>query len=182
MTAIVPTEILLKYTTLSGSAGNSTTSTPNASLGKYVSTTAWPGGTPNDLFDDISGAENAASTVDYRCVGVHNSNTSNSLVNAVAYLSAETAGGASLALAADTTATSAVGSATAQMLAATSETVGPQTSLTYTAPTTAAAGVALGSIPSGSVKGLWIRRTAANTAALSSDGATVAVTGDTGSL
>jgi hypothetical protein len=182
MTAITSSEILIKYTTQAGASGNANTSTPNASLGKYVSTTPWPGGSPNDLFDDITGAENAASTVDYRCVGVHNSNASNPLVNAVAYLSAETAGGASLSLAADSTAASAVGASAAQMLTATSELAGPQTSLTYTAPTTAAAGVALGTIPVGNVKGLWIRRTAANTAALSNDGATVAVTGDTGSL
>ena len=182
MSAITSAEILVKYTTLSGAAGNSTGSTPAGSLGKYVSSTPWPGGSPNDLFDDITGAENAASTVDYRCVGVHNSNGANNLVNAVAYLSAETAGGASLSLAADTVAASAVGSAAAQMLAGTSELAGPQTGLTYAAPTTAAAGVPLGTIPVGNVKGLWIRRTAANTAALSNDGATIAVTGDTGSL
>jgi len=182
MAAITSGEILVKYTTLAGAAGNSTTSTPAGSLGKYVSTTPWPGGAPNDLFDDITGAENAASTVDYRCVGVHNSNGANALVNAVAYLSAETAGGASLSLAADPTAASAIGSAAAQMVAGTSELAGPQTALSYTAPTTAAAGVALGTIPTGQVKGLWVRRTAANTAALSNDGGTVAITGDTGSL
>src|SRR4051812_39874965 len=182
MTAITSGEILLKYTTLSGAAGNSVTSTPAGSLGKYISTTAWPGSGANDLFDDITGAENAASTSDYRCVGVHNSNASNNLVNAVVYLSAETAGGASLSLSADTTAASALGSASAQMLTATNETTGPQTSLTYSSPTTAAGGVSLGTINIAQVKGFWVKRTAANSAALSNDGGTVAVTGDTGSL
>ena len=41
---------------------------------------------------------------------------------------------------------------------------------------------AVSTIPVANVKGYWVRRTAANTAALSSDGATIAVTGDTGSL
>jgi hypothetical protein len=44
------------------------------------------------------------------------------------------------------------------------------------------AGVALGNIPAGQCKAFWIRRTAANSAALSNDGVTIAVAGDTGSL
>src|SRR4051812_41386942 len=113
MTAITSGEILLKYSTTAGAAGNANTGTAGGSLGKYISTTQWAGGSANDLFDDISGAENAASTVDYRCIFVHNSNGANALQNAVVYLSAETAGGASIAVAADSTATSALGSASA---------------------------------------------------------------------
>lgn len=184
MTAIVAGEILLKYSVKTGSAGNSTASSANASLGTYISTTAWAGGAANDLFDDISGAENAANTVDYRCIFVHNSNGANALQNAVVYLSSEVAGGASIAVAADSTAASALGSASAQALTGTTETApgAGVTGLTYSSPTTAAAGVSLGSIPAGSVKAFWVRRTAANSAALSGDGVTLAVSGDTGSL
>jgi hypothetical protein len=59
---------------------------------------------------------------------------------------------------------------------------GSVTGLSYSSPTNAAAGVSLGSIPSGQVKAFWVRRTAANSAALSNDGVTIAVSGDTGSL
>ena len=182
MTAIVAGEILFKYSTTAGAAGNAGTSTPTGSLGKYISTSAWAGGAANDLFDDISGAENAASTVDYRCVFVHNSNTANPLQNAVVYMSAEVAGGASIAIAVDTTAASAIGSATAQALQATTELAGPQTSLTYSSPTTAGTGLALGNIPVGNCRAFWVRRTAANSSALSNDGVTIAVAGDTGNL
>jgi hypothetical protein len=182
MTAITSGEILLKYSVTTGSAGNSTAGTANGSLGKYISTTAWAGGAANDLFDDISGAENAASTVDYRCIFVHNSNASNSLQNAVVYLSAEVAGGASIAVAADSTAASALGSASAQALTVASETTAPAGPLTFSSPTTVGTGVSLGTIPSGQVKAFWVRRTAANSAALSADGVTIAVSGDTGSL
>lgn len=182
MTAIVSGEILLKYSTTAGAAGNANTGTPGGSLGKYVSTTQWAGGAANDLFDDISGAENAASTVDYRCIFVHNSNASNALQNAVVYLSAETAAGASIAVAADSTAASALGSASAQALQVANETTAPAGPLSFSSPITAGAGVALGSIPAGQVKAFWIRRTAAASAALSNDGVTIAVTGDTGSL
>src|SRR3954470_13885111 len=116
MSAITSGEILLKYSTTAGAAGNANTGTPGGSLGKYISTTVWAGGAANDLFDDISGAENAASTVDYRCIFIYNSNAANAYQNAVMYLSAEVAGGASIAIGVDTTAASALGSATAQAL------------------------------------------------------------------
>ena len=182
MAAITSAEILLKYSTTAGTAGNSLAGTANGSLGKYISTTAWAGGAANDLFDNISGAENAASTVDYRCIFVHNSNTANALENAVVYISAETAGGASIALASDNIAASALGATAAQAATIANETTAPTGVSAFSSPTTAGTGIALGSIPAGQVKAFWVRRTAANTAALSNDGATIAVQGDTGSL
>jgi hypothetical protein len=185
MAAITSGEIILRYS-VAAAAGNTTASSAaNSWQGDQISTTAWAGGSANDLFDDISGAENAASTVDYRCIFVYNSNGANTLQNAVVYLSAETAGGASIAVAADTTAASALASGSTQALTATtSETApgGSVTGLSYSSPTTVGAGVSLGNIPSGQVKAFWVRRTAANTAALSNDGVTIAVAGDTGSL
>lgn len=184
MAAIVAGDLAIRYSVKTGSAGNTTASSAAASLGTYISTTAWAGGSPGDLFDNISGSENAANQVDYRCVFVYNSNGANDLTNAVAYLSAEVSGGASIAIAADSTAASAVGSSSAQALTATTDVApgSPVTSLTYSSPTTAAGGVSLGTIPSGSVKAVWLRRTASNSAAVSGDGFTLAVAGDTGSL
>lgn len=181
MAAITSGEILYKGS-VAAAAGNTTAQTdPNLWLGDQISTTAWAGGVLNDLFDDVTGVENAASDVEYRCVFVHNSNGANVLENAVVYLSAETAGGASIAVGADTTAASAVGAATQQALIVANENTAPA-GVTFSSPTTAGAGVALGNIAAGSCKAFWIRRTAANTAALSADGVTIAVTGDTGSL
>lgn len=181
MAAITSGEILFKFS-VAAAAGNTTGGTAATSLGDQISTTPWTGGVANDLFDDISGAENAASTVDYRCIFVHNSNASNALENAVVYLSAETSGGAGIAVAADSTAASAIASGSTQALTVANETTAPAGPLTFSSPTTAGAGVALGNIPAGSCKAFWIRRTAANSAALSVDGVTIAVAGDTGSL
>lgn len=180
MAAITSGEILTKFSVVAA-AGNTTGGTAATSLGDQISTTAWAGGSPNDLFDDISGAENAASTVDYRCIFVHNSNASNALENAVVYLSAETAGGGGIAVGADTTAASAIAAAAPQAVTVASETTAPA-GVTFSSPTTVGAGVALGNIPAGQCKAFWVRRTAANSAALSSDGVTIAVAGDTGSL
>ncbi len=182
MAAIVSSEIGFRYSVRTGTAGNSTASTPAGSLGKYISTTAWAGGVANDLFDDITGAENAASTVDYRCIFIHNANTANALQKSVVYISAETAGGASIALASDNIAASALGATAAQAAEIANETTAPTGTSAFSSPTTAGTGVSLGDLPATQVRAFWVRRTAANTAALSNDGVTVACQGDTGSL
>lgn len=182
MAAIVAGDILTKYSVKTGAAGNSTASGASTSLGKYISTSAWSGGSLNDLFDDISGAENLADTVDYRCIFVHNSNASNTYENAKIYLSAETAGGASIAIAIDNVAASVIGSGSAQAEEIANETTAPTANGGFSAPTTLGAALTLGNIPSGQCKAFWIRRTAAHTAALSADGVTFTISGDTGSL
>lgn len=182
MSAIITSEIVFRFSTTAGAAGDTTANTTVSTfLGKYAATSAWAGGGTNDLFADITGAQNAASQVDYAGLAILNNNAANALQNAVAYISAEVAGGASTAVGADTTAASAKGSASAQLLTIASNTTAPA-GVSFSSPTTLGTGIALGSIPVANVKGLWIRRTAANTAALSADGATFAVGGDTGSL
>lgn len=183
MSAITTAEIVFRFTTTAGAAGDTTANTTVSTfLGKYAATSAWAGGGTNDLFPDITGAQNAASQVDYAALAILNNNAANALQNAAAYLSAEVAGGASTALAADSTAASAKGGASAQLLTIASPTTAPAGPLTFTSPTTLGTGVSLGNIPLANVKGLWVRRTAANSAALSADGVTIAVGGDTGSL
>jgi hypothetical protein len=182
MAAIVAGDILFKRS-VSAAAGNTTAQAdPNASLGDQVSTTAWAGGALNDLFDDITGAENAASEAEYRCIFVHNTNASNIYENAVIYISAEVANGASIALAIDNIAASAVGSGSAQADVVANENTAPTGVGAFSSPTTVGAGLSLGNIGVGQVKAFWIRRTAANNAALSADGVTLTVSGDTGSL
>ena len=95
---IASSDILLKLSITSGAAGNAAAQPdPNASLGKYISTTQLSGTALNNLFDDVSGAESAAGDIEYRCVFVHNNHGSLNYQNAVVYLSAETAGGSSIA-------------------------------------------------------------------------------------
>lgn len=74
---IVAADIKTRLSVTTGSAGGSTAQAdPNASLGKYASTTEISGTPLNNLFDNISGDENAAGTTDYRCVFIHNSHAS----------------------------------------------------------------------------------------------------------
>lgn len=177
--AIASSDILLKLATTAGAAGNSNAQAdPNASLGKYISTTEVSGTALNNLFDNVSGPENAASDVEYRCVFVHNNHGSLTYQAPLIYISSEVAGGASIALAVDSTAASAIGSASAQALTIADESTAP-VGLSFTSPTTVGTGLALGDIAAGYCKAFWVRRTAANTVALDSDGGSIMISGGT---
>jgi hypothetical protein len=176
--AVTASDILIKYSTTAGTAGSSQASTPAASLGKYISTTDVPAGA-NTQFDDVSATENAGGVTDYRCLFVLNNHASLPMVNAVVFLAAEVTSGANVAIGVDSTAISAKAATSAQAGTIASETVAPSTVSAFSSPTSAVAGLLLGTIPAGSCKAVWVRRTAANTAALSADGYTLGVTCDT---
>jgi len=174
---IAATDILLKFSVVAA-AGNTTAGTAAGSLGDQISTTQITDATLGNLFDDITGDENAASEAEYRGIFVHNNHATLTYLSPVVWISAEVAGGAVAALSVDTTAASVIASASPQMKQIADENTAPATQ-TFSAPTTKATGLALGDIPPGQCKGIWIRRTAANTAAVSNDGATIRVEGDT---
>jgi len=176
---IASSDIKFKLSVKTGSAGNSTAGTPAGSLGKYISTTEITDNTLNNLFDDISGDENAASTVDYRCIFIHNAHASLTLQSPVIWLSAEVSGGANITIAIDDIAASAIGDSSAQAAQITNETTAPTGTGAFSGPTSKGTGLSLGSIPAGQCKAVWVKRTATNSAALSSDGVTLKVEGDT---
>lgn len=169
---VAPTDVVTRYTVKTGSAGDTTAGTAAGSLGGFTSTTAWPDATT--LFDDISGAENTAGTVDYRAVDILNNHATLTMISAVVYISSEVAGGASVALAVDNVGPVAKGSG-AQGASIANETTAPTGVGAFSAPTTVAAGLALGNIGPGQVRRVWIRRTAANTVAVDVDGFTLGV-------
>lgn len=174
--AISASDLKIRYSVKTGSAGDSTSGTGAGSLGKYISTTDVPAGA--GLFDDVSGAENAASTVDYRCVFALNTHATLTLQSAVAYLSAQVSGGTDCAIAVDNIAASAKGSSSAQAAEIANETAAPSGVGSYSAPTTAGTGLALGDLAPGQCRAIWVRRTATNSSA-QADGCTVAISGDT---
>lgn len=176
--AIAASDILIRLSILTGAAGNANAQAdPNQALGKYMSTTDASTGA-NGLFDNVSGAENAANEAEYRCLFIFNNHATLTALGVVVYLSAEVAGGASVALGVDTTAASAKGSATAQALTIANEDTAPA-GVSFSSPTTAAAGISLGDIPAGSCRAIWVRRTTASSAALDADGFTLGISLDT---
>lgn len=177
--AIASTDILYKGSTTSGSAGNSVANGgAGTNLGKYASSGTLTDATLDNVFADLTGDQNAASQVDYQCIFVHNNHATLTLQNAVVWITTQVSGGADMAIGLDTTAVSAVGSATAQALTIASATTAPS-GVTFSAPTTKAGGLSIGNIAAGNVKAIWLRRTATNSSALANDGATLRVEGDT---
>lgn len=176
--AITATDILFKFSVKTGAAGNSTVGTAAGSLGKYISTTEITTATLHNLFDVVTGDENAASDVEYRCMFVHNAHGSLTWQSPVVWLSAEVAGGANAAIAIDGIAASPIGQAGAQADEVADESTAP-TGESFTAPTTKGTGLALSDLAAGNCRAIWVRRTATNSSALANDGVTISVEGDT---
>lgn len=168
MSPVASADVLLKYSTKVGAAGNANAGTAAGSLGKYISTTQVPDNSLHNLFDQISGTENAALTSDYRCIFIHNAHATLAWQNVFVYLLSETTGGAAIAIGADTVAASAIGAVAPQALEVANETTAPA-GVIFSSPTTFETGVSLGTIPAGQCKALWIKRTALGGAAVSGD-------------
>jgi len=189
MTAIVSTDILYYLAAPGASAGFTTTGTAGNSWGNFISTTQVSATPLDNLFLDITGAQNAASQVDYACVFIlNNTSSGNSMLNTVAWLplSLYVAGGATVQLAADPTAASAKASGTQQAVKITAGTNAPAGVSGWVSPTSTAPsypsytnGIQLGTIAPGYCKAVWVKRSAANTAPVNNDGFTIEVDFDT---
>lgn len=175
---ITGSDINIRLSTKAGTAGDTLASTPAESLGKYVSTSSMSAGI-NSLFDDITGDENAASTVDYRCIFVLNNHATLTLQNAKFWLESEVAGGANVGIAVDNVAPSAKGASAAQAALIATETTAPTSVGAFVAPTTKAAALSLGNLGPGQVRAVWVRRSATNSGSQANDGVTFAIAGDT---
>ena len=143
---IANTDIIFR---LSGGAGNTDV---NASLGGVKSTTAVTTNVVDNLFDSVSGTESAAGDTEYRCIYFHNAHGTLTAQNSKVYITSNTTS-------ANDTIDIGIGSAaingTEQTVA--NESTAP-TSVTFSAPTTYATGIALGNIPAGQHIAIWIRR------------------------
>lgn len=171
-------DILFKFSVRTGTAGNQNVGTPDGSLGRYISTTQITDATLHNLFDVVSGDENALSDVEYRCVFVHNAHATLTWLGVVVWQSAEVAGGANAAISVDTTVASPIGQVAAQAKEVVDENTAPAAQI-FAAPTTKATGLAIGDLLAGQCRAIWVRRSATNSAALNNDGLTIRIEGDT---
>lgn len=189
MTAIVSSDILFKLSAPGASAGNTVSGTAGNAWGNYISTTQVSATPLDNLFTDITGAQNAAQQVDYACVFIHNNTSSgNSMLNTVAWLplSLSVAGGANIQVAADTFAASAVGSASQQAVKITANTNAPAGVSGWVSPTNSAPvypsytnGIFLGTIAPGQCVAVWVKRLATNSSPVNNDGFTLQIDLDT---
>jgi hypothetical protein len=167
---IVTADLTWHLSIKTGAAGDTTAQgDANLSLGKYLSTTPAPTSL-NALFDLVTAARNAASEVDYRCVFVRNQHATLTATGGELYLDGgDPAGGMVWAIAVDSIAASAIGSASAQAQEATTDTApgAGVTGLSFSAPTTEGTGLTIGDLAPGYCRAVWIRCAQANTAAVS---------------
>jgi len=155
----------------SGGSGNTD---PNASLGGAISTTEVTDNTTHNLFDQVSGTESLAGDTEYRGIYLKNTHGTLTLQNTKVYISSNTGS-------ADTTIDIALdgGATNATMETLSDESTAPSGE-TFTAPTSYATGLSIGSLAAGEKKGLFIRRTVnAAAAAVNDDAVTIKYDGDT---
>lgn len=154
---------------LSGGGANAD---PAASLGGAKSSEEI---NPATLFDDVGSAEAAAGDIEYRCIYVENTNGSDTLLDAVAWISSNTpSGDTSLDIGLGTSAIDGTEQTVANEGAA-------PAGVTFSAPADKASGLDIGDMAAGEHKAIWLRRTVnAAAAAYNNDGATINVGGDTG--
>lgn len=156
---------------LSGGAGNTD---PNASLGGIISSTEVVDNTTHNLFDQVSGTESLAGDIEYRGIYLKNTHGSLTAQNTKVYISSNTGS-------ADTTIDIALdgGATDATMETLSDESTAPSGE-TFSAPTTYAGGLSIGSLTAGQKKGVFIRRTiTAAAAAVNDDAVTIKYDCDT---
>lgn len=165
---ILPADIQLR---LSGGAANAV---PDASLGGEKSSTAITTATLHNLFDLLSSADAAAGDTEYRCLYVHNAHASLALEVANIWINTQTPSpSTSVEIAVGSSALNAVEQNVAGENAA-------PTGVTFSAPASEAAGLALGTIPAGQHRAVWVKRiVTAGAEAINVDNVILRVKGDT---
>jgi hypothetical protein len=145
---------------------------PGYSLGKYMSTTQVPGTYSLDnLFLDITGAQNVSQQVDYQCVFIMNNTVSGDTMHApYAWIPTQlyTAGGANIAIGMDAAGVVPYNTSFQQAVLINTNTSPPpgvaawyQPSVLYTS------GCPLPDIPPQYCVAVWLQRTATNSSPLS---------------
>lgn len=159
--SIISTDFVLR---LSGGATNTDAA---ASIGGAKSSTV-ASAAVNGLFDAVSAAEAVAGDIEYRCVYLHNANATDTMTALVAYVQSDTSSAqTALAIGVGAAAVNGTESAVAN------ESTAPA-GVSFSAPTDAASGIAMGDIPPGQHRALWLRWTVtAGAGATANDAATL---------
>ncbi len=127
---------------------------PQASLGKFASTTQAATNISNNLFGAVSATGVTAGQTDYRCVAVANLSTVDTALSAAVYIS-DAAGGGRYSLGLDPMGVVDLASAAAQGASIASGLVAPA-GVSFSDPT-AAAPLSIGNIPPQKCVLVWVR-------------------------
>lgn len=174
MTQISASDIQFYLSNPGAVTGFSGVGTAGNSLGKYMSTTQVSATSLDCLFLDISGAQNAASQVDYQMLFIlNNTATGNTMLNTTIFFPTATdvSGGATIQYALDNKGVVTKTQSATQAAVIANATTAPTSIGSWTNPSaTVAGGLSVGSVPPASCFAVWFKRTASNSAALNNDG------------
>jgi hypothetical protein len=144
--AIQATDIEYHY------SGGTANTTPAASLGGAIATAQAVNDADQNVFADVTSDEASSGATYYSCLYIRNGNTGRTLETATIWIDVTPDQG-TIGIGLDT---AAVG-ATAASTAATVKTA-PSPTITFTSPTTKAAGLTIGNIGPGQAKAVWVER------------------------
>jgi hypothetical protein len=134
-------------------SGGSSNTDPNLALGDDMSSTVVSLTPLNNLFDNVSSAERASGTVEYRCFYIKNEHSTEELQNASVFISKQTD---SSTTAVDIGLDSAGINGTAEIIP--NETTAP-VSVTFTRPAAPGDAIVVGDLEPGDYFAVWVRRT-----------------------
>jgi hypothetical protein len=152
--------------------------TPGASLGKYISSSVWLGGALHDLFSAVTGDQNVAQQAEYRCIFILNKHATLTLQSVVGWFTTLSDEASLFAVGADPTVASQLDNTTPQALMVVDRFT-PPASVIFSTPILKVSGVAVGDIPPGFCRAIWLRRTAVNGIAVDAADCVFHVEGDT---
>lgn len=159
--SITTNDLEFRYSTLLASAGSQLAQAdPAKSLGKFISTSVWLGGSLHDLFQLLTGDANALQAVEYRCLFLLNKHATLTWQSPVVWFTSLNAIALD-AMGVDPTPASPLASSGAQAVATAAATSIPS-GVTFSAPTTKVSGLSLGDLAPGFCRAVWLRRTGPN--------------------
>ena len=147
-----------RLSTKSGSAGDSTASTPQASLGKYISTTDLVNAAFENLFSNIIAEQVIVGRTVYKCIFLLNSDPVITASNVKIWIASQVAGGGTIALGLDPAGVVPKGQASAQAAEVANETTAPA-GVTFSNPTTEGTALTVGTLDSNECAAIWVRLT-----------------------
>ena len=155
------------------------TSIPAQSLGGYVSATPLNMSVPlNNLFDDVTGEQNEAGRVDYRCIFIRNSHATLTLRDARIWIE-PFAGAAAMVLVGVDPIGVTKQDIVARQAAIVSSPLEAPGGVTFYRPVSKAIALLLGNLISGNVCAVWVQRSIHNVEPVDNDGFVFRVVGET---
>jgi hypothetical protein len=162
------------FSTASGSSGFSTSSSRTESQGKYMSTTQITTNSLQNLFNNVSTADNTGLVNYYKCIFIYyDGGGSFTSADGLQVSISGASGGVDFYLGKDPLGATPRAQTGAQSVVIANQTTAP-TGVTFTQPTVPSP-ITIASVPDLNVHALWVRLTPVNSVPITGDNATISI-------